>query len=363
MDRAIGFSINKVKKGMTIFTDCFPEEQSKDYVYQPIKDKYSWTEGFWTGMLWLAYEFTGEECFKELAGSQILLFEKRLINKEYIDHHDMGFLFSLSCVAAYKITGNKKARDTAVLAADTLLGRFREKGEFIQAWGEIDVPDNYRLIIDCLLNIPLLFWATEETGDKKYEVVARKHLKTAIATVIRDDFTTYHTYYFDTETGKPSHGVTHQGYSNDSCWARGQAWGVYGLALAYAYTEDESLIPLFNGVTECFLSKLPEDNVPYWDMIFTSGDEPRDTSAAAIAACGILEMNKYVKNDKFMLKCEEMLKSLEENYFTENFSNGILTDGMYSKPHGDKPECNIWGDYFYMEALMRMKKPDWKMYW
>ena len=180
------------------------------------------------------------------------------------------------------------------------------------------------------------------------------------------DFTGIEDYvedYFDPETGEKLCGVTHQGYSDNSCWARGQAWGICGIAFSYSYTRDERLIPLFNELTECFLSKRPKDNVPYWDMVFTDGDEPRDTSAAAIAACGILEMNKYIKNEKFMSFCTNMIKSLCENYLTQDFSNGILTDGMYSRPHGDKPECNIWGDYFFMEALMRINNPNWKMYW
>ena len=361
-EREISFVINKIKKGMEIFTDCFPFDQSTDYVYKP-NDGFSWTEGFWSGMLWLAYEFTGDESFKELALSHVPIFEHRLLYKENINHHDMGFLFSLSCVSAYKLTGDKKARDTAIWAADTLMKRFREKGRFIQAWGELDIKENYRLIIDCLLNIPLLFWASEETGDGKYRDIAKMHLDTAVETVIREDFTTHHTFYFDPETGEKLCGVTHQGYSDNSCWARGQAWGICGIAFSYSYTRDERLIPLFNELTECFLSKLPKDNVPYWDMVFTDGDEPRDTSAAAIAACGILEMNKYIKNEKFMSFCTNMIKSLCENYLTQDFSNGILTDGMYSRPHGDKPECNIWGDYFFMEALMRINNPNWKMYW
>jgi unsaturated chondroitin disaccharide hydrolase len=276
----------------------------------------------------------------------------------------LGFLYTFSCVAAYKLPGNEDAKAAAIEAAEQLIIRFKPKGEFIQAWGPLDDPANYRLIIDCLLNLPLLFWATEATGDGKYRAIAEKHLKTALSVVIREDGTTHHTFYFNPETGAPEKGVTHQGNSDDSCWARGQAWGVYGTALAYAYTKDENVLKCFEILTDKFIELLPEDNVPYWDMVFTDGsNEPRDTSAAAIAVCGILQMNKFINNEKYYEAAVKMLESLIDNYLTAGYSNGLLSDAMYSKPGGHNPECNIWGDYYFMEALARMKNPDWKMYW
>lgn len=360
--KVVEFSVEKIRNNIKLFRDTFPTAQSEKNIYYPTTEL-SWTEGFWTGMLWHAYEMTGQEIFKDTAAHQVELFGDRLEKRKGLNTHDIGFLYSLSCVAAYKITGDTKARDIGLRAAEMLLERYHEKGEFIQAWGDVNGKENHRLIIDCLLNIPLLFWASEETGNKKYRDIAYKHLKTTISVSIREDFTTYHTFYFDYLTGEKLKGVTHQGYSDDSCWARGQAWGVCGLALAYAYTQDETLIPVFNGLTDCFLSKLPADNVPYWDMIFTEGDEPRDTSAAAIAVCGILEMQKYVKNEYYEQKAMEMLDALYRGYLTGKESNGILTEGMYSRPEGHNPECNIWGDYFFIEALHRLEDPEWKRYW
>lgn len=362
-EKSIKFSLDKIRKNIPGFSDCFLSDESCDYVYRKNKECISWTEGFWPGMLWLSYELTGDAEFKRTALGLDKILEKRIYDKKGTDTHDLGFLYTLSCVAEYKLTGSEEAKGAALEAAELLIKRFHEKGNFIQAWGSLDDRDNYRLIIDCLMNLPLLFWATQTTGDEKYADIAKKHFYTAIDCVIRDDYTTYHTFYFDPETGEKTQGVTHQGYSNDSCWARGQAWGVYGIALAYGYLRDESLIPLFNKVTECFFERLPKDNVPYWDMIFTEGDEPRDTSAAAIAVCGMLEMNKYIKNDVYTEKCMNMMQALENGYLTDDNSNGILTDAMYSKPGGCKPECNVWGDYFYLEALMRINNPDWKMYW
>lgn len=362
-EKGMEFALNKIKKNITDFSDCFPSAESRDYVYEKNTELKDWTEGFWTGMLWLAYELTGENPLKETAQKLGGMLRERVYGKHYTDTHDLGFLYTLSSVAEYKLTGDEEAKKTAIEAAEQLIIRFHEKGQFIQAWGPLNDAGNYRLIIDCLMNLPLLFWASEVTGDGKYADIAKRHFYTAIDCVIRDDYTTHHTFYFDPVTGEKTKGVTAQGYSDNSCWARGQAWGVYGIALAYGRLKDEGLPSLFNKVTDVFLSKLPADSVPYWDMVFTDGDEPRDTSAAVIAVCGILEMNKYFKNDKYTEAAKKMMQSLEDNYLTDEKSNGILTDAMYSKPNGSKPECNIWGDYYYLEAIMRFNNPEWKIYW
>ncbi len=364
IDDAIAYSVEVIEKAIPDFTDLFPEEQSKNLIY-PARKICSWTESFWTGMLWLSYELTGKKIFKETAEFQLEAFRDRIDTRTNIDTHDLGFLYSLSAVAQYKLTGNEEAKRVALTAADTLTERYHEKGQFIQAWGKIGAPDNYRFIIDCLLNLPLLYWASEVSGDQKYYNIAYNHLKTALSTVTREDGSTYHTVFFDPQTGKKLKGVTHQGYADDSSWARGQAWGVYGTALSFDYTKDESIIPEYKRITDYFIAHLPKDYVPFWDLIFTDGDDmPRDSSSGAIAVCGMLEMDKYIHEPKYMESAEKILNSLIDNYMTKGkVSNGLLTDGMYNWNNGDKPECNIWGDYFFLEALMRVKNPDWKMYW
>lgn len=362
-EKGMEFALNKIKRNIVDFNDGFLSAESHGYMYKKNTELNDWTEGFWTGMLWLAYELTHGENIREAAEKLDTMLRQRAYDRHYTDTHDLGFLYTLSSVAEYKLTGAEEAKKAALEASDLLILRFHEKGQFIQAWGSLDDRDNYRLIIDCLMNLPLLFWASEATGDSKYSDIAKRHFYTAMACVIRDDFTTYHTFYFDPDTGEKTKGVTRQGYSNDSCWARGQAWGIYGIALAYKYLRDENLLDLYNSVTDCFLSRLPADHIPYWDMIFTDGDEPRDTSAATIAVCGILEMNKYFKNDAYIEAAQKMMRALEDGYLTANESNGILKAGMYSRPDGSEPECNMWGDYYYLEALMRFNNPEWKSYW
>lgn len=378
--QALAFAVEQAVRNLPEFTYRFQNAYSENNFYQPIENT-DWTTGFWTGELWLAYEYAAEtgnesaKALREAAEIQIDSFYDRIVNKIQVDHHDMGFLYSPSCVAGYKLTGNRTGRDAAVKAADQLITRYHSKGEFIQAWGAMDEPENYRLIIDCLLNLPLLYWASEETGDDKYRVIAEKHIHTAVKNVIREDYSTWHTFFFDMETGEPSHGATCQGYRDGSAWARGQAWGVYGAALAYKYTGRKEYIGIFKNVTAYFLSRLPKDMVPFWDLEFTDGDEqPRDSSSASIAACGMLEMAKYLEEEDSQIYkkyASQIMKSVYDHYAVKDFaeSNGLVLHSTYSNRspyntcnHYGVDECNSWGDYFYMEALTRLHK-DWKLYW
>ncbi|MCI8517075.1 MAG: glucoronyl hydrolase [Hungatella sp.] len=367
-------AVRIVRADLPVFTEKFPSSNSFDGFYEATENV-EWTTGFWTGAIWLAYEYTKDEAFKEAALVQVDSFLDRIQNKIDVNHHDMGFLFSLSCVAAYKLTGSEKGKEAALMAADHLAERYRENGKFLQAWGNVGEASEYRLIIDCLLNLPILYWASEVTGEKRYAQMAENHIRTAMRCVLREDDSTYHTYFIDMETGEPAYGVTHQGNRNNSAWARGQAWGIYGIALSYHYLKDESYIDLFCRVTDFFIRHLPEDLVPYWDFDFDTGStEPRDSSAAAVAVCGILEMVKYLDEErgkKYREVADRLMAALITHCGNRDLkqSNGILLHGTYARDSKENTctnrgvdECNTWGDYFYMEALTRMLS-DWKMYW
>lgn len=380
VQKALQFSTEQVVRNLPVFTDKFQKAYSENGFYEPTENR-DWTTGFWTGEIWLAYEYAKEQglpCKTDLRSSgevQVKSFLDRIDHKIEVEHHDMGFLYSPSCVAAYKLTGNEMAKEAAVKAAEQLLTRYQPVGEFIQAWGAMGEAENYRLIIDCLLNLPLLYWASEETGEEKYRSIAEKHIHTAMKNVIREDHSTWHTFFFDPKTGEPSHGATCQGYRDGSAWARGQAWGIYGCALAYKYTGREEYIATFKNVTRYFLTHLPKDMVPFWDLEFTDGDEqPRDSSAASIAACGMLEMAEYMTEEDARIYrnyARQIMKSLYEDYavWDEKLSNGLVLHSTYSNHspyntcnHYGVDECNIWGDYFYMEALTRLHKK-WIKYW
>ena len=372
--QSISKALAVLNKDAEVFTgEVFKPAVSNNNVYPQAKNN-DWTNGFHTGQYWLAWELSGSELIKDAALSHVSDFHSRIIKRVVVDHHDMGFLYTLSCVAAWKLAQNQQGKDAAIMAADNLASRFHKKGGFIQAWGTLGAKDNYRLIIDCLMNLPLLYWAYDETGLVHYKDIADTHLETSLKHLIREDYSAYHTFYFDPETGDALRGVTAQGYKDSSPWARGQAWGIYGLALAYKYTQNRECIELYKKITDFFLARLPEDGVCYWDLDFSDGDgEPKDSSAAVIAACGMLEMARLLDDpnmsEKYAGFAKRIAGALARGYLADENSNGLLLHGVYAKKspyntvnNSGVDECTIWGDYFWLELLMRLSN-DWDMYW
>ncbi|HEL1351305.1 TPA: glycoside hydrolase family 88 protein [Streptococcus equi subsp. zooepidemicus] len=370
IEAAILLALKQIRLNMDYFGTDFPTPATKDNHYS-MMDNTEWTNGFWTGCLWLAYEYTGDDAIRSLAQANNLSFLERVTKSIELDHHDLGFLYSPSCMAEWKLLKTPEARLAVLKAADKLIERYQEKGGFIQAWGKLGQKEDYRLIIDCLLNIQLLFFASQETGDDRYRQMATNHFYASANNVIRDDASAYHTFYFDPETGEPVKGVTRQGYNDDSAWARGQAWGIYGIPLTYRFLKDPQLIALFKGMTHYFLNRLPKDQVSYWDLTFGDGSsQSKDSSATAIAVCGIHEMLKSLpesdpdkKSYQAAMHC--MLRSLIDSYANRDIKPGapLLRHGVYSWHSGKGvDEGNIWGDYYYLEALLRFYK-DWNPYW
>lgn len=358
LDRVISI----IEKNMERYGLDFPSACATNSIYR-IKKNDDWTNGFWTGMLWIAYEYTKKEKFKNLALENIKSFKERLENHFVLDHHDIGFLYSLSVYAGYKILNDNSLKQIVINAADVLMSRFQEKGGFIQAWGKMGEDNEYRLIIDSLLNLPLLYRAYELTNNKEYFDKAETHYNQVINNIFRDDFSTYHTFYFDKETGKPSYGATHQGFSDQSCWARGQAWAILGMPLhsrisKQPFTEKEKTI--YKNVVKYFEEHTTENELPYWDLIFNIGsNQPKDSSALAIVACAMIELNEIEKAKNMIYILKEKASSEKEPK-----SEGLILHGVYAYAQGkgiDEP--NLWGDYFYTEALYRILNPDWETYW
>jgi unsaturated chondroitin disaccharide hydrolase len=368
-EQVINYVLAKVEVNLTRYVDKFPAPASKNLIY-PAIDNIEWTSSFWTGILWLAYEVTGADKYRSAAAGQLASYRRRLTEQVNTDTHDLGFLYTLSAVAEYKLTENETAKRTALAAADLLTTRFFEKAGIIQAWGDLNNPaQRGRMIIDCCLNLPLLYWATAVTGKDHYAKMAIRHAKQAAQYLVREDASTYHTFYMDVTTGEPRFGRTAQGYSDQSCWSRGQAWGIYGFILSYLYTGDGCFIELAQKLANYFLNRLPEDDVCYWDLCFTTGAEERDSSAAVIAVCGLLELARQLPLTDQYRSCYEnaalrMMQSLTDHYTTfKGDSNGLLLHAVYSKPANEGvDECNIWGDYFYLEALVRLTRT-WRLYW
>ncbi|WP_438433226.1 glycoside hydrolase family 88 protein [Gorillibacterium sp. sgz500922] len=365
--QAIEDALRVMSGNIDRFGGQFPLTSTQgDRVYQLTDNTDNWTQGFWTGMLWLSYEYSGDPRFREAALAALDSFRRRLDRREGLEHHDIGFLYSLSTKAHWLIDRDENSRLRTLEAADVLMERWRELPGFLQAWGPKDDPENGgRIIIDCLMNLPLLHWAAGQTGHELYRQAARRHTELSRRFLVRGDASSYHTFYFDRTTGEAVRGGTHQGSQDGSTWTRGQAWGIYGFALAYRYLGDPEWLDTSKRLARYFADRLPEDQVVYWDFDVPQVPETkRDSSAAAIAASGMLELASLLPEedaDREWLAgtAERIVQGLVEHYSTrgEPDAQGLLNRGSYAVRLGISPDDYvIWGDYFYLEALMRLER-------
>lgn len=357
----------QVEKNMAIFGEQFPSACTTEGQYR-IKPNDDWTNGFWTGMLWICYQYSGKELFRLAAEKNCNSFKQRIDEDFVLDHHDIGFLYTPSLVAQYKITNNQEARLYALKAAEKLLGRYQQKGQFIQAWGQLDDDSEYRFIVDSLINLPLLYWASVETNDPKYRAIADKHYATVMRYGIRDDNSTHHTFYFERATGAPLGGKTAQGFSDNSCWARGQSWVILGSVLNNKYQNMDTNYQIFERVYKKYFNALPKDYIPYWDLIFDqNSNQYHDASTAPIVVTALLERKHQLAISDYDQHINKMVDSLIDKYSSKynSQSQGLLDYGVYAY-HGFKGinESNLWGDYFYLEALYRLySENEWRGYW
>ena len=226
------------------------------------------------------------------------------------------------------------------------------------------------MIIDCNMNLPLLYEASAASGDPRYAEAAKQHIERARRHIVREDGSTFHTWYMDVETGEPRFGNTHQGFSDDSCWARGQAWGVYGFLLNYLHTGDERLLTLSQTLANYYLNRLPEDLICYWDLALTDPASERDSSAAAIVACALLELVKHLPathpdRESYETLALRMIGNMLDGYVNREHTpgQGLLKHSVYYCKGGiGVDECCSWGDYFLMEAMVRATQ-NWQSYW
>ena len=331
-----------------------------DLTYERCHDSH-WVDGFWSGQLWLAYGETHDTAFLEAARAQRPYFIERLDRPNSHDH-DLGFLYTLTLVADTKLTGDEEACRGAVRAATALAGRYNARGRFIPAWtwqADSD-PNRGRIIIDCLENLALLFWAAQQVHEPCYREIAVAHANTTLETIIRADDSTYHSFVFDPDTGAPLYGETVQGYADDSCWSRGQAWGIHGYATAYRYTGDARYRAAAVRLADYALARLPDDSVPLWDFLLPDGEPPyRDTSAGAIMASGLFLLADVLDDAAqaafFRASARAILDGLIAGYTTFDHpqAEGLLTQGASHVAKGLANNMLPYGDYFFIEALLR----------
>lgn len=362
VDKILDFSVIKTKETLKQIKafDSFPRNipsGEKEWECVGVTD---WCSGFWPGVLWYAYEHSGDEAIKK-AAEKFTLPIKTIAYTPALDH-DIGFQVYCSFGNAYRLTGNAEYKQVLLAAADTLATLYNPIVGSIHSWPmKPQYPHN--TIIDNMMNLELLFWAAKNGGEKRLYDIAESHAEVTMKNLVRPDYTTYHLGSFDNKTGAFIKGVAHQGYADNSMWARGQTWGIYGFSFAYRETKREDFLNTAIHLADKYLERLPEDGIPYWDFDDPRiPNSPKDASAAAIAACGMLELAGLVKDkelkNKYYRAAKRFVNMLSTDAYLSNEKNQALL--LHSTGHHPKnSEIDvpiIYADYYYLEALLRLKK-------
>jgi len=315
----------------------------------------NWTTSFFTGMALLAWRATEDEHFLQQTLRLASAYRDKAVHPKFHSHHDMGFLYSLYSVALFKLTGEAAHREVGLAAADALAQRYNEQGRFIRAWGQLGTTEQENMaIIDCLMNLPLLYWASEVSGDQKFRNIAIAHADTTLKTFIRPDDSVCHAFRYDLKTGAPLGPDNYCGFGVDTYWARGTTWAIYGFALSYRYTGDKKYLDASLRILRKFMTQLDAEIVPLWDFRLPASEKPlRDASAASVAVCAIQELEKLKAADATMTKLKHALlaRLCSADYldFDENCP-GVQKLGQAGI---SRNAYTSWGDYYLMEALSR----------
>lgn len=318
-----------------------------------------WTNGFWGGLNWLMYAQTKNEVYKTAARKNEQKLDGVLRTPKQL-HHDVGFMWHLSAGLDYKLTGSEEAFNRDYLAAMTLMSRFNLKGGYIRAWNGDDCVT--WSIVDCMMNIPLLFWASEEIKDDRFAQIAVRHANTAMAQHVREDGTVRHIVVHDDKSGAFVKNLTGQGYSETSCWSRGAAWALYGFAIAYAHTGNKDYLKTSVKVADNFIEAIEKTGyLPLSDFAAPAEPVLYDSTAGACAACGMLQLYASLgekEGKKYLAAAVKLLQTMEKNWCDySDKTDGILTMGR--EAYGsDKNMYIIYGDFFFVEAVTKLLGSD-----
>ena len=321
-----------------------------------------WTNGFWGGMMWLMYEATGNEEYRKTAERSEELLDDALRQYKAL-HHDVGFMWHLTSGANYRLTGNEASAVRNFFAATSLFSRYNIDGDFIRAWnGEAQAGYS---IIDCLMNIPLLYWATDEIGDDRFKKIAMRHMEMAMRDHIRPDGSVNHIVNHEVDKVGVQNILGGQGYDETSCWSRGLAWAVYGSVLSYIHAGKEEYLEAAKKTADYFIEHCKKtDYLPVVD--FTAPETPvyYDSTAGVCTACGLLEIAKYVSEEEAKYYTEEainILKACDEHFCNyEEDEDALVLMGTERYPHTEAGRRGlhipiIYGDFFFVEALCKLK--------
>ena len=318
-----------------------------------------WTNGFWGGILWHLFASTGDELFADVAYRSEELMD-RAFDEFYGLHHDVGFMWLPTSVASYELTGNQESRRRALHAADLLAGRFNLAGRFIRAWNDLEGQDTRGwTIIDSMLNVPLLYWATRVTGDPRYRQIATAHADTVERSFVREDGSVDHIVELDPVTGERVRAYGGQGFADGSSWTRGQAWALYGFTVSHAQTGVARYLTTARRVADRFVSRLPPSGLVPID--FDQPAEPawEDSCGAAVAACGLLELAKHCKGevrDGYVEAALTILRALDAHCSDYGEDCDAILQHCSAAYHnvGGRHVTMVYADYFYIEALGKL---------
>ncbi len=358
-DAMLDMSAKQVKESCVNYTQCdqyprYIDHDQSAWTLVPVTD---WTSGFYPGVLWLAYEYSGDELLRQKA--EAFTEPLKLIAYTSARDHDIGFMTYPSFGNGYRLTGNEEYKQALLSAADTLATLFNPVVGAIHSW-PFKPEYEHNTIVDNMMNLELLFWASKNGGDKSLSDIAVSHAALTQKYIVRADSTTYHLGEF-TKAGDFVRGVAHQGYADESMWARGQGWGIYGFAIAYRETGREDFLATSMALADKFMQRLPEDGVPYWDFDAPNiPNAPKDASAAAVAASGMLELYKLVgdkaKAQEYYDNAVALLKSISAPEYRAKGTDAILTHSTGHHPKGWEIDVPIvYGDYYYLDALLKLK--------
>lgn len=323
--------------------------------------KDEWCAGFWPGILWYDYENTEDEQIKKEADR--FTSSLRFLSQTPAFDHDLGFLVFCSYGNGYRITHNPEYKDVILATADTLATLFNPKMGTILSWPRnVGFYGGHNTIMDNMINLEMLFWAAKNGGNPYLADIAISHADKTMQYQFRPDYTSYHVAVYDTINGHFLKAVTHQGYNDESMWARGQAWAIYGFTVVYRETHDVKYLNFVKHVLDVYLKKLPEDHVPYWDFDDPRiPNAPRDASAACVVASALLELSTYVDAplaNEYKEHAITMLTSLSsDKYRSGKAKPSFLLHSTGHHPAGSEIDASIiYADYYYIEALTRLKK-------